>query len=505
MQAKPQDAKRRGEAGFANFGGRVIESWRRSQPMIDTIAALIVPPQSLPDHLFTGGSIQSDFGDTLAQARLWRNAAKDAPYEPRVTYWRDYGTREGAKLSDVKPRTYVGEDGEIREDCGLLKIEFSVSKLLGLSPLVNVTDADVQQALDTATQFVTRTFGTLPDVREWLCQRVDYCWNWEVGHYLSAYMSVLDKLRLKACSRHPFEATGGVVWKSKSMKGRWVKFYNKSKESGQTSSSGEVLRFEVSNYSKACVYMSKHWFGLARRLVGEMVRPARALYVMSRQWDELGLGNDDDYGHRELLDVRLRDAFGLRHLPRASYALQMIERYGVRCYADDNQYMSKTSYYRWRKLLSQAGLLRHVHDETYAPDLRALSSLHLPIHMLFKYELNDEKKRQNLEQISTAPQDEPSKNFWKMAALALNLSENVPVSRYLEARIGQAFDVGRVPSPTQSTCTDAPFAEGETAGTGVHGGKFDGGEGYRVSVRDGGRSAVKPARRVVAVGTGGSR
>lgn len=473
--------------------------------MIDTIAALIVPPQPIPDALFTGGVIQSDFDDTTAQARLWRNPDKDN-YEPRVTYWRDYGTREGARLSDVKPRQYVSEDGEVREDCGLLKIEFSVAKLLGLSPLVNVTAAEVQRALDKATEFVQRVFGAaLPDVREWLCQRVDYCWNWEVGRYLAAYMSVLDKLRLKACSRHPFEATGGVVWKSKSMKGRWVKFYNKSKESGQTSSSGDVLRFEVSNYSKATVYMAKQWFGLPRRVVGEMVHEGRALYVMSRQWDELGLGNEDDYGHRELLDVRLRETFGLRDLPRASYALQMIERYGVRCYAEDNQYMSKTSYYRWRKLLSQSGLLRHVHDETYAPDLRALTSLHLPIHTLLNQDTKKAEKLQNLRVSISGSTDDAKKNFWKLAAPEFGLSDKAPISPYMEERVEQALDMGSIRGVVGRTCADAPFTESAPVGAGVHGGQLDGGKSNRAGAADGGRRAAKQPRRSGAVGIGGGR
>lgn len=422
--------------------------------MIDTIAALIAPAHPLPESLFSGGSIITDFGDSDVQARLWLNPADGEAYHPRVTYWRDLGSRTGTGLTDFVSTPHLNADGEVMTDHGLLKIEFSVPKYLGLEYDANPTEEEVATALQKATDFVHHTFGDyLPHVSSWICQRVDYTHNWHVDTYLAAYMSVLDKLRFKNYSRHPFEAMGGVVWKSKSTKGRWVKFYNKTREQG-IKSTDEVLRFEVSNFSNTVKYIAKAWFG-NERYVGEMVKFPRALYVMCRVWDELGLGKGDEYGHREMLDVRLRNAFSLRDMPRASYALQMIERYGVRAYSEDAKYMSKTSYYRWRKLLSQAGLLTSINDNDSVV-LKALEALHLPVQPVFDI-MNKLRMRHNLgtfptpraEHIKKISGDFDGQTVWREWAMWMDLPPSVKRSTYLHIELDKIAAMRKGTTPDE--------------------------------------------------------
>lgn len=402
--------------------------------MIDTIAAICSPRVPLSDQLFSGGVVQTDFGADTVQARLWRNPEKDGPYEPRCTYWRGgYGDRTGADLGDFVPRSSVNTDGLIHEDAGYFKIEFSVPKLLELPLSANVTLSDVDRAIEKASAFVQELFSSeFPPLGLWKCQRVDYAWNFDVGDRLAAYMSVLDKLRLKNYSRHPFEAQGGVVWKSRGQAGRWVKFYNKTREQG-LKGKAEVLRFEVSNYSKSIPYMADRWFG-CERWVADMTRFGRALYMMCRVWDDLGLGSGEEYGQREWMDVRLREAFGKREVARASYALRLIERYGTSAYSEDIDLIPRTTYYRWRKRLAGAGLLAsvgngdgHMHDVIqYAP----LPALSLPVSEVLNKETFREKVH-NLECFMSAAPKEREKLSWEILAGLLDIKKEAKASRYL--------------------------------------------------------------------------
>lgn len=379
--------------------------------MIDTIACLISPTRALDDSAFGGGSVSTAFDQDFpaVKARLWLNPQHG--YAPRITYWRD-----------AQADPFTGEITRSNEGNGVLKAEFSVPKLAEIDTLnANPTEADVQVALTEATRYVRRHFGDdLPDIREWRTQRIDYAWQWDVGAQLPAYMSVMHKLRVRTYQRHPFDANEGVVWKSK---GRWVKFYNKAKEQGYTH--GSVLRFEVSNYKDAVRRMAEAWFG-THRGVGQMVSFPRALYVMGRTFDALGLQPDVGYGQREWLLYRLRDAFGQKHLPRAAHALTMIHEYGVAAYSDDLALMNKSTYYSWRKKLLDGGFLVVVDtddDSTVRESDVSLEPLQLPFNQVVS--------PQNLVVLSDAKRQADGKNLWKIVAPLLSLAENSTPCDYI--------------------------------------------------------------------------
>ncbi len=396
--------------------------------MIDTIACFIQPPKRLDDTLFNGGVIQENFDERDVTARLYRNPPQGV-YEPRVTYWRSQGQRSGKSLGNITQTP--NEDGELDTDRGLIKIEFSVPKLAGVDSLTNVTEADINHALNLATAFVRSCLHEdLPDVRRWIVQRVDYAWMWEVGHLMAAYMGVLQKLNLRTYSRHPFGVNEGVVWKSDSTKGRWVKFYNKTREQKRTDTA--VLRFEISNYRDAVRYMCDAWFG-CDRVVGEVVKLPRALYCMAWHWDVLGLGKSDSYGAEELMMMRLKDRFSLKHLPRAAFALQCIHKYGRMVYSDDVALMSKSTYYAWRKRLSDAGFLAtqsSSEDDVIIEEY--LDALHLPTSLVYTQLTNKQiTKLQNLGTGSDAPAKHTHKNLWKNLAVALGLTPSTKMTSYL--------------------------------------------------------------------------
>jgi hypothetical protein len=357
-----------------------------------------VPPSRLPDDRFDGGSLRVDFSQGDPRARMWRNP-RGSEYQPRVTYWR----------------------GQDSRDAGLLKLEFSVPKLLGLG-LDNPSPDDVAAALDIATEFVRVYLSDdLPHVGAWKCQRVDYAYNWAVGDLLPAYLATFSRLQCRTYQRHPF-GDAGVVWKSRSNTGRWVKFYDKGKEVGVDVAG--VLRFEVSNYRDAVRYMASAWFG-CERSVSELVRPGRALYVMALHFDLLGLG-EQTYGYEQHLLFRLRDAFGVRGVARAHYMLTIISEYGTGSYRDDVMLVSKSTFYSWRKRLIKHGFLCVRDDGSATIAHHDLPPLVLPLEAITKTRISSK----NLDRLSAAP-PLSIKKIWQKMAPGLGVKPGVRASEYL--------------------------------------------------------------------------
>lgn len=351
----------------------------------------------MSDALFQGAITQERFGTKDAVVRLYRNPTKDEAYAPRVTYWRNM-VRDHESYS-------IGSAEELPDDVGetgLFKIEFSVPKMLHDRELLtkNLTSEQIEAALDQVNLYLTG-FADLPDVREWRLQRVDYAWMWDVGDLLTAYMSVLHKLRISSWSRHPFDAAEGVVWKSRSTKGRWVKFYNKTKELGIDGA--QVLRFEVSNYKDACKYMAEGWFG-SDRVVREYLHPGRALYTMAAQWDRLGLGRSDHIGHDEYRQQRLLDVFGKRWM-QAQAHIQLIRDYGTASFRDLGL-TSEWSYHKYKRELIEHGFLLTTEDDILESKV-ALQPLYL-----FDEEHYDDIYSESWQSYDLG--ESPSqKNFWE--------------------------------------------------------------------------------------------
>lgn len=235
--------------------------------MYDTVAAITNVERELPLALFQGGTTTEFFnGDERQRAvRLWRNPEPGDDYAPRITYWPH---------DEADPS--LG---------GWLKAEFSIPKMAaprgddgGYDLLGTVTD-DARDLAFTRVDEYLAVFGDMPAIQCWSAQRIDYACNWNVGDLLPVYMSVFQKLRVANCTRHPFDAHEGVVWKSRSTKGRWIKFYNKRTELARSEQGAAmllrqydnladvpgVLRFEVSNYKDAVRYMANSWFDCSRR------------------------------------------------------------------------------------------------------------------------------------------------------------------------------------------------------------------------------------------------
>lgn len=339
-----------------------------SQVSIDTIAAMRKVPD-LPSTLFPGRAESEDMDTRRKSVRWYRNDDD----KPRVTYY---------------PQS------------GWLRVEWSAHQH-------RYGDVDEYLARGLSLSAADRL-----SVVGWRCQRVDYCVDLSVGVIgVAPYLAALAALRAGAMQRqaHP----DGVVWKAAS---RWVKFYD-----GKRHAQENVLRFEVSNYKQAVRYMAENWFG-CERTVGEMVKPGRALYVLGRYWQMLGL--HDGFAQQESEVARLRSVFGQRSLAGAIHALHCIRSYGVESYKS-LLLMSKSSYYRWSSALRDEGFL--------AASDSQLSALSLPCDSVFAL------GAQNLKDAPAPPIRTPlpktaKKNVWKMVAANLGVKPEAPRVKYLEGQ-----------------------------------------------------------------------
>ncbi len=244
-----------------------------------------------------------------------------------------------------------------------LSVSFSVASV-SRAWMVNPTTEQVQSTLDAIDKYLidSQALISIASIRQWTCQRVDYAWNFDVGEQLAEYMLMLQGLHCSTMQRAVYPDDEGVIWKSKS---RWVKFYNKARRLG----GGEaetVIRYEVSNYADALRYMCKAWF-MCERTVGELVHQGRALYVLSRMFESLGL-TADSYDSKASVLLKLREVFGSQALS-AMAAYDLITTHG----SDVSKYslMPSSTFYLWRDRLSEHGFL------TMSSEL--LPALSLPI------------------------------------------------------------------------------------------------------------------------------
>ena len=376
---------------------------------VDTIAATTVLDRELDVKLFQGGAVSEDFTTGERSARLFRNPI-GVEYEPRVTWWPQSRT---------------------------LKVEFSVLRMGG----------SLASVLDRTAAWLRTLFGDLPPIGSWKVSRIDYAVDVLAGNFLPSYMSVLQNLRIASWARVPY-AQHGVVWKSQSPGGRWIKFYDKQREEKETLTVPRVIRFEVSNYRDAVRYMATSWF-VCERTVAEMTRPGRAAFVLCHFWSQLGL-TSEKYGQRELELTDLREKFGSRSLAGAAHALMCIREHGPSAYRDLNL-ISKSTYYRWLNELRDHGFLAQTGKR------RALPALHLAIEKAFDLELGENLKRVFSSKSLYASKNSP-KNFWRFLGPKLGFNVQSSLNSYLLERFYDWAGIRCVDGVQKSVSHGDPFA-----------------------------------------------
>lgn len=269
-----------------------------------------------------------------------------------VSVFDDFSRTSNAK--GTVERHWIQRDGvrfdyRVRPSGYQLSASFSVVSV-SHAWMVNPTPEQVQSTLDGIDKYLIDSQSqSIPSIRQWTCQRVDYAWNFNVGEQLPEYMLMLQGLHCSTMDRAVYaQESEGVIWKSNS---RWVKFYNKARRLGGGDAQ-TVIRYEVSNYSDAVRYMCKAWFG-CDRTVENLIHRGRALYVLARLFETLGL-TADSYESKASVARRLREVFGSKFLS-ALAAYDLITTHGT----DVSKYslMPASTFYLWRDRLQEHGFL----------------------------------------------------------------------------------------------------------------------------------------------------
>jgi hypothetical protein len=290
----------------------------------DSIKAHIKLNEPLDTSVFDGARIVNDGG------------------QHHTRYWM---TRDGIHLN-----YRISSDGD------MLSIEFALSQYTNTPRHENPTSRDYHKALNRINEwFFLHLHDDIPDIRTWTVDRIDYAYNFTVDT-VAPYIMMLNQLHLGMMSRSNHEH--GVTWKNAN---RWVKFYDKGKQLNEPVS---VLRYEVTNHRAAVRYMCKHWFGCART-VAELCHPMRALYVLSRMYEALGLAQAETYQGNVSLHTRLAALYPTQ-VATALGMYILITQYGSE--AHTYALTTRGTYYRWLRTLRTHGLL-----PTYT---HALSVLH---------------------------------------------------------------------------------------------------------------------------------
>lgn len=313
------------------------------QVSVDTIKASVVLDAPLDVNAFDRRHETTSRGKSYVK---FTTGTKDEETIPRVTYYPN----EQRLLCEVSlPKFFRGDN---------------------VKPL---SASEVGEALDRLTVWLRERFGRVPDIRKWSTRRVDYAANWTVGNLLDTYLESLGNLSLARYERRRYSS--GVRWQSGS---RHVTLYDKFKESGNPQAKG-VLRFEVQNKASAINYMSKQWFGDCGVTIDVMTSPGVSHHVVAYFFDKLGVV---DASQVEAKIVKMIELFPHSWAQANTYR-DLIEKQGVDAYKTGP--MSSTTYYRYKRKLSDAGLLGGNRDNTKLEALRLALPKNLKVQNLPPY------------------------------------------------------------------------------------------------------------------------
>ena len=234
-------------------------------------------------------------------------------------------------------------------DCGGIRVESSLPKLLFENNLSRVSDA--QPALDRLREFVLdHVTGNLPNLIEMEYTRVDYCHNFNVGNALSDYVRTLGQLPYLKHNRIT-DGSGAVEWWNKS---RRIRAYDKhremkDKDNVESSTAKGILRFEIELKKKSGFLERRlHRKNLTFR---EVLDPEAAHMFLTDTLTKMCLNATFiTYDRaRDLLDLNYGYA-------RATRLLGVLRRSENNSLQDIKTLSSRSSFYADRKALRDLGL-----------------------------------------------------------------------------------------------------------------------------------------------------
>lgn len=225
----------------------------------------------------------------------------------------------------------------------------------------NVEPVDAAAALVKVNKWLLAKFDRkMPHVGLWSTSRIDYFTTFQVGDDLPDYLAVLKNRELPRYERVEYQR-GGVVWRAKS---RHINCYDKWLECGQ--GRGE-LRFEVCNRKSAINYFARRWLGLSGRPLYSLISRESSYKVVAHFLNALDVF-ELEAAREGIADFK--EVFP-RSWAQAMTYRDLIARRGSDAWRDGT--VPRSTFYRYRKALREAGLLDIPNCERLLEPLRLMA------------------------------------------------------------------------------------------------------------------------------------
>lgn len=131
-----------------------------------------------------------------------------------------------------------------------IEIEVSIPKLLFTNNIMMLNTKDIGTFFDTITHQLYELLGCNIDKSEWICKRVDVCWNFQVGAKVDDYIKQFSLLKFPYRDTLVYNHSESVVWENNSNR---TTLYNKElevkkndKDRNLIAQAKGILRFETS-------------------------------------------------------------------------------------------------------------------------------------------------------------------------------------------------------------------------------------------------------------------
>jgi hypothetical protein len=263
--------------------------------------------------------------------------------------------------------------------------EVSLPKMLHGNNVHILSGDEVGYGLDMITEFVSKPLGVYFDARTALVGRVDYCWNFNVGETrVRYYLDALTRAymaRLRTVTRKDtmyFESESKSHGKRR-RRSRQIKFYDKAAEVKSGHCNGGPIEEELAEAARGLLRIESSIIGARRcqdiaskygrrgRTATDLLCEDVAVEILNENLKELGL-------HAPILPSAVRSEVyrklrGVKSLPRLDVFLKLYDQSGGNLRHDGSGSFSQASFYRYRKALSEAGLLLCTYAPTPLPPL----------------------------------------------------------------------------------------------------------------------------------------
>lgn len=254
-----------------------------------------------------------------------------------------------------------------------LTAEVSLPKFLFGNNVNMVSDADVRNALDGISCFITETVGVPFDALSALIGRVDYCWNFPVGETnVYTIVSAASQSSIPRMVRYhigPTTATFKQQSKHITIYGKHAEVATRVRKKAATDKELHAavgqLRLEVSyRNSDSCKRLAKR-YGLPERTAGTLLVGGIAHEELERALEALNLDRTIEPTNSRI-DV-LREKYGDTARFRSLVAfLTMLDRYGEHFWKQGIGGYCRSTYYEYARALKAASVWLKT-DESIPP------------------------------------------------------------------------------------------------------------------------------------------